>query len=192
MKASVILIGAPGVGKTKLGEGVANAQNFDFLDGDRTLIEYIRARGETFSSDPVAAKLEQLGDSGFLDFEHQFYMDRFPHGLNTPTRAANNSNIKHSGGIRREKGTGASAHSGVILSASGSMPLIPETVSHFKNTGSHFVWITRDAFRIVQNCKKRVDGVTRIVGIEKHGSLEAVITHRMKVYQNCADSILDL
>jgi shikimate kinase len=72
------------------------------------------------------------------------------------------------------------------------MPLIPETVSHFKNTGSHFVWITRDAFRIVQNCKKRVDGVTRIVGMEKHGSLEAVIANRMKVYRNCADSILDL
>ncbi len=192
MKASVILIGAPGVGKTKLGEGVASTQNYDFLDGDRALIEYIHERGETFSSDPVASKLEQLGDSGFLDFERQFYMDRFPHGLNTPTRAANTANVKHSGGTRRETWSGASAPSGVILSASGSMPLIPETVSHFKNTGSHFVWITRDAFRIVQNCKKRVDGVTRIVGMEKHGSLEAVIANRMKVYQNCADSILDL
>jgi shikimate kinase len=81
MKSSVILIGAPGVGKTKLGEEVAKSQNFDFIDGDRAMIDYIIEREGTNSDDPVAEKLKQLGDRGFLDFEHQFYMDRFPQGL---------------------------------------------------------------------------------------------------------------
>ncbi|MDD2745841.1 MAG: shikimate kinase [Candidatus Gracilibacteria bacterium] len=168
MKSSIILIGAPGVGKTKLGAQVAATENYDFFDGDHALIEYILEKGEVHTSDPVAQKLIQLGDAAFLQYEHQFYLEYFPNGLQAETQV------------------------GVILSASGSMPLVPETVEHFKNTGSHIVWITRDTARIVQNCKKRVDGVTRIVGMEAHGTLDAVLAHRKEIYRNCADSILDL
>jgi len=165
---SVILIGAPGVGKTKLGERVAVNRNFDFVDGDRAMIEYIRENGEVHEGDPVAEKLIQLGDRGFLEYERQFYLERFPAGLRT-----------------REK-------AGIILSASGSMPLVPETVRHFKDTGAHIVWVTRDTSRIVANCIKRPDGATRVVGLEEHGSLDAVIAHRLAIYRACADSVPDL
>ncbi len=72
------------------------------------------------------------------------------------------------------------------------MPLVPKTVAHFKENGSHFVWITRDMTQIVRNCKMRADGATRVVGMEEHGSLDAVISYRMEIYRKCADSILDL
>lgn len=165
---SVILIGAPGVGKTKLGERVAANRNFDFVDGDRAMIEYIRGKGEVHEGDPVAEKLVQLGDRGFLEYEHRFYLEHFPAGLRANERA------------------------GVILSASGSMPLVPETVEHFKNTGAHIVWVTRDTSRIVANCIKRPDGATRVVGLEEHGNLDRVIAFRLGIYRACADSVLDL
>ncbi len=174
---SVVLFGLPGVGKTKLGELAAEKTRLPFFDGDEAMIEYIhRTEGEKGTiKDPVAAKLEELGDEGFLHFEALFYrtvlseliqpIDSIPSHCLAPR---------------------------AVLSFSGSASMVPETVEFFKKRGAKFLLIERPESQIALNCETRADGTSRIVGMEKYGSLQAVFHARRNMYRALADRTIDL
>jgi hypothetical protein len=163
---SVALFGLPGVGKTKLGELAAQSLHLPFADGDREMIRYIRLRegGSVTDKDLVADKLETLGSEKFLEFEKTFYCSAFFQILQA---------ISHnSAGSTIQNGVSTFLYNGVVAAFSGSATMVPEVVDYYKSQGTKFLLIQRPEEQVSKNCHARADGVSRIVGIEEHGSLE--------------------